>query len=78
MSPYVPLNPTTMYNYLGKLRKKFRIKKRICLHPLRHKRATSLHKELSEKEKILYFGWTTRIMLDIYSHITRKDVDEKN
>jgi len=26
---------------------------------------------------MLYFGWTTRTMLDIYSHITQKDVEEK-
>ena len=77
ISPYVPLNPTTMYNYLGKLRKKLEIKKRIYLHLLRHKRATELYKELSEKEMMLYFGWTTRTMLDIYSHITQKDVEEK-
>ena len=54
-----------MYNYLGKLRKKLGIKKRIYLHLLRHKRATELYKELSEKEMMLYFGWTTRTMLDI-------------
>jgi len=77
ISPYVPLNPVTMYNYLGKLRKKLGIKKRIYLHLLRHKRATELYKELSEKEMMIYFGWATRTMLDIYSHITQKDVEEK-
>ena len=26
---------------------------------------------------MIYFGWATRTMLDIYSHITQKDVEEK-
>ena len=64
-----------MYNYLSKLKKKLGIK--IYLHLLRHKKATELYKELSEKEMMIYFGWTTRTMLDIYSHITQKDVEEK-
>ncbi|RLG65648.1 hypothetical protein DRO02_01465 [archaeon] len=48
-------------------------------HLLRHVRATTLYKHqvLTEKEMMLMFGWKTRKMIDVYSKITQKDVDEK-
>ncbi len=48
-------------------------------HVLRHTRATELlrRRVLSEKEMMLWFGWKTRGMLDVYAHITMSDVEER-
>jgi len=47
-------------------------------HILRHSRATEMlrKKVLSEKEMMLWFGWKTRDMIDVYSHITMEDVEK--
>jgi len=54
---------------LPKLRRKF--------HVLRHTRATELLRArvFTEKEMMLWFGWRTRGMIDVYSHITMEDVE---
>ena len=78
LSPYKPMRPSTIYNYLSKLKKRLGIKKKIHLHLLRHLRATELFKEgLRERELMEYFGWRTRTMIDIYSHISEKDVHRR-
>ena len=75
--PYIPLNPTTIYNYIRRLKERIGINTRFYPHLLRHKRATELYKKLNEKEMMELFGWKTREMLDIYARITQKDVEEK-
>jgi len=75
--PYTPLNRTTVYNYIARLKKKLGINTRFYPHLLRHKRATELYGKLAEKEMMELFGWRTRTMLDIYAHITQKHVEEK-
>ena len=47
-------------------------------HVLRHTRATEIlrKKMLTEKEMMLWFGWKTRKMIDVYSHITMEDVEK--
>ncbi|MEM4847616.1 MAG: tyrosine-type recombinase/integrase [Thermosphaera sp.] len=54
---------------LPKVRRKF--------HILRHTRATELLRArvFTEKEMMLWFGWRTRDMIDVYSHITMEDVE---
>ena len=46
-------------------------------HVLRHTRATEMLKEriLSEKEMMLWFGWKTRGMIDVYARISNDDVE---
>ena len=76
--PYRPMKASTIYNYLLKLKKRLGVKRRIYLHLLRHLRATELFKEgLRERELMEYFGWKTRTMIDIYSHISEKDVHRR-
>ena len=75
--PYSPMNRTTIYNYIIRLKKKLGINTRFYPHLLRHKRATELYGKLAEKEMMELFGWRTRTMLDIYAHITQKHVEEK-
>ena len=47
-------------------------------HVLRHSRATELLRRriFTEQEMMKWFGWKTRKMIDIYSHITMEDVEE--
>ena len=47
-------------------------------HALRHTRATELLKKriFTEQEMLKWFGWKTRKMIDVYSHITMEDVEE--
>ncbi|MEM1909709.1 MAG: tyrosine-type recombinase/integrase [Thermofilaceae archaeon] len=54
---------------LPRVRRKF--------HILRHTRATELLRArvFTEKEMMLWFGWRTRDMIDVYSHITMEDVE---
>ncbi len=75
--PYHQMNRTTIYNYIMRLKKRLGINTRFYPHLLRHKRATELYKMMSEKEMMIYFGWKTREMLDVYAHIVQKDVEEK-
>jgi len=79
---------TNNYNtYLRKMRKAWNLaglpkkeddKPQRMFHILRHTRATELYKRkiLSEKEMMAWFGWRTREMIDVYSEITMKDVEE--
>jgi len=48
-------------------------------HVLRHTRATELLRKrvFTEKEMMLWFGWKTRKMIDVYSHITMEDAEER-
>jgi integrase/ribosomal protein L40E len=46
-------------------------------HSLRHARATELLKSrvFNEKEMMLWFGWKTRSMIDVYARVTMEDVE---
>jgi ribosomal protein L40E len=46
-------------------------------HVLRHTRATELLKSrtFTEKEMMLWFGWRTRNMIDVYAKVTMQDVE---
>jgi len=48
-------------------------------HILRHSRATELLRKriFTEQEMMKWFGWKTREMIDVYSHITMEDVEER-
>jgi len=70
-------------SYLSKLSKAWKladlppIKRKF--HVLRHSRATEILKKriFTEKEMMMWFGWRTREMIDVYSHITMEDVEER-
>jgi len=53
------------------------LKKRVYLHLLRHTRATELYQYFKEKEMMYLFGWKTRSMLDVYSHLQPEQIHEK-
>ena len=71
------------YNrYLQKLAKAWELaglpQTKRKFHILRHSRATELLRKrvFTEQEMMKWFGWKTRKMIDVYSHITMEDVEE--
>jgi len=55
-----------------------KVGRRIYPHLLRHSRGTHLIKMgLTEKEVMMLLGHRTRAMVDVYVHITARDVEEK-
>jgi len=46
-------------------------------HILRHTRATELYGRMSEKEMMIWFGWKTRSMVDVYAKVKPEQVENK-
>ncbi|RLI77317.1 hypothetical protein DRP04_11580 [Archaeoglobales archaeon] len=53
------------------------LKTKVYPHLLRHTRATELYGKLNEKEMMIWFGWRTRKMIDVYSRLKPEQVHEK-
>jgi integrase len=74
--------PHGYWAYHARLRKAWRLADlpptRQPFHILRHTRATELLKGrvFTEKEMMLWFGWKTRSMIDVYAKVTMQDVEE--
>ncbi len=54
------------------------LKRRIHPHQFRHSRATEDSKLFTDRELMMMFGWTNPTMVGIYSHLSLRDVDEKD
>jgi integrase/ribosomal protein L40E len=73
--------PHDYSTYLSRLRKAWRLanlpETKRMFHILRHTRATELLKGrvFTEKEMMLWFGWRTRNMIDVYAKVTMQDVE---
>jgi integrase/ribosomal protein L40E len=46
-------------------------------HALRHTRATELYGKMSEKAMMLWFGWRTRGMIDVYARVSQEEVESE-
>ena len=46
-------------------------------HALRHTRATELYGRMSEKAMMLWFGWRTRGMIDVYARVTQEEAERE-
>ena len=67
----------TLYDLLGRLKKKAKIKKPVRAHLLRHARLTELAKYLPEQKLKVFAGWTPGSrMAGVYVHLSGKDLDE--
>jgi len=73
--------PRDYSTYLSWLRRAWQLAglpptKRV-FHILRHTRATELLKSrtFTEKEMMMWFGWRTRSMIDVYAKVTMQDVE---
>jgi integrase/ribosomal protein L40E len=80
-SPEEPIFARSYDYYKEKMKMAWRLAnlpetKRI-FHILRHTRATELLKSrtFTEKEMMLWFGWRTRSMIDVYAKVTMQDVE---
>jgi len=46
-------------------------------HALRHTRATELYGKMSEKAMMLWFGWKTRSMIDVYARVSQEEAEQE-
>jgi len=76
--PKKQISPNGLNQILRRLATKAGIKgKRIYPHLLRHSRATVLSKAMTDSELMQVFGWKTRSMVSVYSHLSMRDVEDK-
>lgn len=54
------------------------LKKDIHPHQLRHSKATLDSRSFTDREMMSLFGWKTPHMISIYSHLSMRDVDDKD
>jgi integrase len=80
-APEEPIFPREYTTYRRWLKRAWQLAglppaKRV-FHILRHTRATELLKSrtFTEKEMMLWFGWRTRSMIDVYARVTMSDVE---
>jgi len=74
----VALGKDGLNNIVKKLSKKCGIKKNIYPHLFRHTRMTELAKFMTDREMIVFAGWSrTSKMPSVYTHLTEDDVDNK-
>jgi integrase/ribosomal protein L40E len=80
-SPEEPLFVRSYDYYKQKMKTAWRLAglpptKRV-FHILRHTRATELLKSrvFTEREMMMWFGWRTRSMIDVYAKVTMQDVE---
>jgi len=76
-SPDKPLSYQALWKKLKQAARRAGIRKNIHPHLFRHTRATEFYGVFREKEMMLWFGWKTRRMIDVYSKITQEDIEEK-
>ena len=80
--PDEPVFPRDYSTYRQQLRRAWRLAglppTKQAFHALRHTRATELLKSrtFTEKEMMMWFGWRTRSMIDVYAKVTMQDVEE--
>jgi integrase/recombinase XerD len=54
------------------------LKKNVYPHMLRHTKATDDSKYFTDRELMKLYGWKSPVMVNIYSHLTMKDVEDKD
>ena len=70
-------NLNTVYSRVRRLGLKV-LKKKIYPHMFRHTKATEDTRLFNDRELMLLFGWTNPGMVGVYSHLTMRDVDDKD
>lgn len=54
------------------------LKRNIHPHMFRHTKATEDSRLFTDREMMVLFGWTTPSTIEVYSHLSMKDVDDKD
>jgi integrase/recombinase XerD len=67
----------SLYMHVARLGERI-LGKPIHPHQFRHTRATSDSSLFTDRELMLRFGWTQPNMISIYSHLSMRDLDEKD
>jgi integrase/recombinase XerD len=66
-----------IYDMMRKLGQRI-LKKPIHPHQLRHSKATLDSRHFTDREMMQLYGWKTPLMVGTYSHLSMRDVDEKD
>jgi len=70
-------NMNTVYHRVRSLGLKV-LKKKINPHMFRHTKATEDSRLFTDRELMQLFGWSNPGMVGVYSHLTMRDVDDKD
>jgi hypothetical protein len=68
----------TFYRHVRNVSKEAKLAKPICPHRLRHTRATLDSKYFTDREMMMRHGWKSPQTVGVYSHLSRRDVDNKD
>lgn len=72
-----PLSYTGLYKILEKLGHRA-LKRQIFPHAFRHTAATRDSSQYTDREMMLRYGWSSPAMVNVYSHLSARDVDDKD
>jgi len=75
--PHKPIEQQSVNRILRRLARKAGIKKRISSHIIRRSRATYLARKLTERELMLFMGWTSPRVVGIYVKLSMRDIENK-
>lgn len=71
-----PLTENRLYGTIRELGYRI-LEKPIHPHQFRHSRATADSRNYTDREMMMLFGWDTPEMIGVYSHLSMRDVDDK-
>jgi integrase len=72
-----PMTGDSFYQCVRKLGFQI-LKRKIHPHQFRHTRATMDSRLFTDRELMALFGWRGPTMISVYSHLSRRDVDDKD
>jgi integrase/recombinase XerD len=72
-----PMQSDVLQYRIHQLGKKV-LKRRIHAHMFRHTRATEDSRLFTDREMMLLFGWRSSSSVNIYSHLSMRDVEDKD
>jgi len=75
--PNTHIHPQSVNRILKRLARAAGIKINVHPHLLRHSRATHLAKHLTEQELKLWGGWKSSRTVEIYTHLSLRDLESK-
>jgi integrase len=73
----LPFTERTLYGVVTNLSKRV-LKRHIHPHQFRHTRATEDCRYFTDREMMMLFGWKRLDMVGVYSHLSMRDVEDKD
>jgi site-specific recombinase XerD len=72
-----PIDIRSAARIIKGIAKRIGLKKKVNPHNFRHSRFSHLGNKLTDKELMLLAGWKTRAMVDVYTHLSMRDIENK-